>query len=184
MEPIQNNPQNPEPVRITADGNETGHSGLRVILPILIMLILLAAGYVWYSSRGGSGELERVEETPAEGVEVEHIDLNTAEGDKLPQGLPAGIPVEEEGLKESYKADYTQHGVTQYTVSYESAASVGAKWDEYNAYLASTGYELDTTTSNRATGVIRGTAGASELIVVITSRSNGSYVQLNYIVRR
>lgn len=164
---------------------DSTNNSARVIIPALLALLLLVGGYFWFTARDGADAIpDDIQYTPSEGVETEMINLNQASGARLPAGFPEWLGVELPNLKESYKQTYHEQGVTLYTASFTSEKSVALLWDDYRRYLGDQEYVVDPGASDRSKGALRGTKGNNEVVVVISSRDGGSYVQLNYIERK
>lgn len=166
----------------------------RVILPALLLVLLIGAGYYWYASRtstpapaeNATTTTPAIEVTgePAANVEVSRADISAGSVSKLPEGFPASIPVELPNIKESFKALYGDQKATQYTVSYTSSKTADQLWTIYTTYLASAGYKIDkTSSSTKAPGNLRATKDQDEISIIITKANSSSFVQINLVDR-
>ncbi|MDB5194632.1 MAG: hypothetical protein JWN50_646 [Parcubacteria group bacterium] len=190
MPPVSSVPPIP-PSNIGNNGNNHGKE-TRVILPALLLVLIIVGGYYWYASRN-SGSQPAVVSTatttptatgPAAGVEVAKTDLTPGVLTKLPAGFPASIPVEQATITESYKAVYTEHGVTQYTVTYTSTKTKDALWKIYTDFGTAQGYKINATSTDKTKGVLDLQKGNNELNAVITAQGGSTLVQLNYVERQ
>jgi hypothetical protein len=187
------------PVYTTPTPTPTGHGReARMILPALLLVLLIGGGYIWYKERShtptpavSNGTQTTTTGTAAKDVTVVNA-LATSGGNssastttsKLPPGFPAGIPVEQATLTESYKANYASNGVTQYSVAYTSAKTKDALWKIYTDYATSAGFTVSAS-ANKAKGLFSATKANNQLSVVIsTPTASGSFVQLTYIEKK
>ncbi|MEK7194411.1 MAG: hypothetical protein AAB660_01845 [Patescibacteria group bacterium] len=150
----------------------------------LVVVVVVALG-LWFGIR----EIKKANlETIPEGavtaekkntVEVTKTDI-TKTGSKLPQGFPSDIPVETVTAGESYKAQYSDIGMTQYTVSYTSKKSKDEIWTIYNDYMNGAGYAVDKVSSSKSLGQISGTKQNDIFSAIVSSYNGISLVQLSY----
>ena len=164
-----------------AGGYMTG--GTKTILSLVVLLAV--AGGLYYLLSGSStntGPMTEVQYTE-ENVKVSQVDLSSS-GSKTPAGFPASIPIEQAGITDSYKATYEDYGMTQHTVNYTSSKTRDALWKQYTDYFSANGYILDTNSSRKETGVMRGVKGKTEINVIMVVSEGKSYITVNYIVRQ
>jgi hypothetical protein len=152
---------------------------------LLIAAIITAAGIVYFSRPGAeTGEMQTPADSESEvEVRVSKTDITQNGVSKLPSGFPKDIPVEVANITESYRATYSEKGITQYTVSYTSQESRDSLWDLYNNYLKTAGYTVDTRASSKSQGQITGVKNNDTLSTVISSRGNVTFVQINLLDR-
>ncbi len=112
-------------------------------------------------------------------VEVTKTDI-TKTGSKLPQGFPSDIPVETVTTGESFKAVYSDIGMTQYTLSYTSKKTKDQIWTIYDDYMKEAGYVVDKLSSSKSLGQISGTKQNDILSAIISSYNGTSLVQLSF----
>lgn len=159
---------------------QEGRSKTSVIFLILIFALLLIVLYVLGTSFK-KGDVPANTE-----VEVTQVDLNQAEGDqRLPAGFPRDIPVEPSGAFESYTMNYTDRGVIQYTVSFNSADSLDALYTTYTDYVASAGFEVISSVSDSSTQrTLYASRAGDDINIVISAEEGGStVVQISYLDR-
>ena len=150
---------------------------------LAIIVLLLVVGFAFYSF--SSKEQPSIDvETPSSNVKVDQGENKGGSIQALPRGFPAQIPVEINSVFESYRAEYQDQGVVQYTVSYTTTDKREAKWDEYRTFMIENGYQINESTSNRASGTISGLKDKDLLLVTISDSQEGkSTVRLNFIKR-
>jgi len=154
-----------------------------VILALAIALVVVGGYFlVKVLIIDRANELKNI--GPAEGIELSLADLSDGSANKLPSGLPSGVPVEQENVTDSYTALYTQYGISQHTVIYSSNKDADDIRTEYQNYLNSEGYTIDNTGNVEEQGLMRGVRDGVELNVLIISRDTQNYVTLNYIVKQ
>ena len=152
-----------------------------IVIAGVVVLAVIALGVILI----GRGKTNVPSGKPASGVEVLRADLSPTSSSKLLPGFPSSIPVEKENITDSYKADYTKHGVIQYTVNFTSSRTKDALWNEYVNFLKNNNYSVDPGVTSKAQGYIKGTKGNTEFNAVIFDQGNQSYfLTLNYIVRK
>jgi hypothetical protein len=163
----------------------------RVIALSLLVLLIVVGGYLWLSSRSVPTTKSPivtavpapavVSHEPAKNVQVVQGDTTATSSNALPDGFPTDIPVDTTHLTESYKAFYSTHNVTQYTVSFISTKSQATLWKQYDTALPAAGYVIDKSMSNQATGQIVAAKGNDTLNVLIFSQDNSLIVQINLL---
>jgi hypothetical protein len=167
-------------------------SEVRLVLPALLLVIILVGGYLWLKSHHPVTSTltpSSTETTDSDNqgtvpvVEITNSAVTSNGNSVLPTGFPSSIPVESANIKESYKADYTAHGLTQYTVTYISNKSADAVWQIYSEYLNSNGYTVNEANTSEKNGTIIGNKGDDEIDVAITTLDSGSYVQVGYLTK-
>lgn len=165
---------------------------------LIFLLIALAVGTFLYFSKmdavlpsnndnnanNGSNTGQNGGAVSSETVKVTETNITGGGASKLPDGFPPTIPVETINVKESYKVDYTDKEVTQYTVSYVSIKDSDELWTIYNDFMAKERYMIDTETTSRNLGQITGFSGNDSLSVVISTQKGSSLVQMNLLVRQ
>lgn len=152
-----------------------------IILLIILAVVVIFGGYFWYTK--ATFKPAPVQTNP--NVDQNPVKVEQAQGGmtkSLIGGFPSNIPVEAANIFESYKADYTDHGVTQYTVSYRSDKTVSALWDTYNGFMTAEKYVIST--SDKSKGTLFGKKSDTSLLVTITTSGKQSVVKLNYIMTR
>lgn len=122
--------------------------------------------------------------------EGETISVELGEGvvgrDRLPAGFPADIPVELEGIVESYARTYPSNDMVQYTVSYHSAESMDVKYEEYDNFMTEASYGFSEDGKDQEHGYLYGTRENDDLSVtvsVISETDAETLVQVTYIDR-
>jgi len=181
----------PTPPIMPSSAPSGGHKEVRLILPALLLVLIIGAVYYWYASRSSAPAPAQNTQAAtstaavAPNVDVQQVNLAqaTSAASKLPAGFPASIPVETAGIKESYKAVYTDHNVTQYTVSYSTAKSKDTLWRIYTDFGTANAFTVNASSTSRAQGVLDLRKGKDELNVVISSAGSGSLVQMTYLDR-
>lgn len=172
------------PTPPTPPAPQGDHKEIRVILPALLVLLIIAAGYYWYINRTPSAPYTPPTSTTTPQQNTGSTSLSQiAKPLDIPNGFPTDIPVEKANLTEGYSINYKDYNVTQYTVAYTSSKTKDALWTTYNSYLITNGYKLNSLVTNKAQGVMDGTKNKDELNIVITTRGTGSYVQMTYVKR-
>lgn len=147
----------------------------KVIIPVLLALVVILAGYFVLRSNNGVGELY------PNGV-VTQTDLETSLT-KIPTGFPDSIPVQGENVKESYKVDYEAEKVTQYTVAFSSELTQEEVWKTYADLFLSLGYASGEGDIDEGKGVMKGYRDGNKLNIAVSPYDTGSYVTINFIER-
>jgi hypothetical protein len=148
----------------------------RVIVSILLVLIIVIAGYFIFW--GG--------EKPAFSgkSEVTYTELNDPAVSKIPVGFPTTVPVEEQNIKESYKVNYLDAGMMQYVVGFNTEMSKEDIWKLYTDTFTAVGYATNDENMNEGKGTLTGYRDGNKLNIAISSYDSGSYVTINFIQRQ
>jgi len=157
---------------------------VKMIFVILAIFIIIVAGYVLFAKDKNFIIKTGSENDKENNVQVKQVDLNTANiKNVLPENFPPNIPIETEGIFESYSVVYKTQGVTQYTVSYISTKTKNLKWDEYSLFMTKENYKYQDTT-NKKDGILSGSKDNGLLSVIISERDNKTVVQLSFVVKQ
>jgi len=148
----------------------------KIIIPILLALVVILAGY--FVLRGGDKA-----EFPGES-EVIYTVLDNPAISKIPVGFPTDVPVEEQNIKESYKVNYFEEGVTQYTVAFNTEMSRGDLWKLYTDMFLAAGYTQDADKTSEGKGVLTGWRSGNKLNVAMSDYDGMQYVTINFIERQ
>ena len=152
----------------------------KLIISVIVVAVVLVAGYFLLKSNMGVQK-----ETGLTGKsEVIYTDLTAVSLSKIPTGFPTNIPVEEGGVKESYKINYFDEGVTQYTIGFSSALSSDEIWKIYSDLFLASGFALDTEKTSKDKGVMTGFRDGNKLNIAISDYNSGQYVTINFIQRQ
>ncbi|MHB1330484.1 MAG: hypothetical protein ACYCY6_00740 [Minisyncoccota bacterium] len=164
------------------------------IISVLILVILAAGAFVYMSNYMGKSERsgeegdgnteQEISSGSSETVQVTETNITQGGISKLPSGFPSSIPVETINVKESYRVDYTDKGVTQYTVSYASMRTSGELWAVYYDFMNEEGYLIDEDVTSESLGQVTGFFNNDSLSVVISNQDGRSLVQMNLLVRK
>jgi len=100
-----------------------------------------------------------------------------------PPGFPQSIPFEKAGIIESAITEFPDQGAKQFTLSYNSTKSVGAKYTEYKTYMQKMNYKITEGDKNAAVRAIYGVKTEANLSVVISAANGKTLVQLSYLVK-
>ncbi len=153
---------------------------------LLLVFLLIIVGIVYLLAGGNYLQKKTQDDTAVGGgVKVDYVNLNeTKDGaDKLPKGLPAGIPIETEEVTESYTANYQDPLATQYTVTFRTSKSVDAKYKEYVDYLTAEGYQISEGDKNAPVKTLQATKANDDFLAVISKQGSYTQVQLGYLDR-
>ena len=163
----------------------------KTLFATAVVIIILVLVSVWFMGRSKNPYTtpqatttsdNTTEVKPRSDVVVKQAEpTDTGKSLKLPAGFPTTIPVELANITESYSAFYQTHNTTQYTVSFISSESVGAKWDQYNAYMIQSGYTINKTSTIKSKGTLLGTKTGESLTIVITTQNNKTIVNLTLL---
>ena len=152
----------------------------KLIISIIVVAIVLVAGYFLLKSN-----TEVKKEAGLTGKsEIIYTDLTSTLLSKIPAGFPTNIPVEESGIKESYKINYFDEGVTQYTIGFSSALNNDEIWKIYSDLFLASGFALDTEKTSEDKGVITGFRDGNKLNIAVSDYDGGYYVTINFIQRQ
>ena len=158
-------------------GSEENHMNPnKIIIPILLVLVVILAGY--FVLRGGDKA-----EFPGKS-EVIYTELNNPAVSKIPVGFPIDIPVEEQNIKESYKVNYLDVGVTQYTVAFNTELSKEEIRKLYSDMFLAVGYTQDSEKAGKNENVLTGWRSGNKLNVAISDYDGMQYVTINFIERQ
>ena len=163
----------------------------KIFIAAAVILVVLVVGYVWFlgSTKTQNNQTQNTQTTqvvqqaqPRSDVVVNSAQpTSTGKSLQLPAGFPTTIPVELANVTESFSAFYQTHNATQYTVTFTSAETISAKWDEYNAYMTKAGYVMNKTATNKSKGTLSGILAKDNLLVVITTENNKTTVHLTLL---
>ena len=92
------------------------------IVVAIIVTLVVATVFIGQGLRKDKPTITRFT-NQVSGVVVKRMNTAFESRHKVPEGFPTDIPLELAGITESYSANYTDHGVIQYTVSYASTRS-------------------------------------------------------------
>lgn len=151
----------------------------KLIVSLVIIIVVLVAGYFLLKSNLGT---KRGGETAGK-TETIYTDLANSVT-KIPAGFPSNIPVEEENVKESYKINYFDEGVTQYTIGFNSNLSFDEIWKTYSDLFLAIGYTPDMEKTSKDKGIMTGYRDGNKLNVAISDYDGGHYVTINFIQRQ
>jgi len=152
----------------------------KVAISVVALLIVLVGGGMFLVNNVMNGGYVDNESE----VQVTKVDVSSESESKLPENFPAGVPVEEGSVTESYTALYTKHNVVQYSVNYSTQRDKRQVWDEYVNYLNANGYRVVESDTNFNKGVLLGVNGTKSLNVVIYNLNQELQVALNYLSKR
>ena len=119
-------------------------------------------------------------------IEYKHVDLSKASTpeEKLPQGFPSFIPIENTDVVESYSGQNQDPPLTQYTLTYRSTRTVTQKFNEYLNYLTNNGYTFAEGGRDSRNGYLSATKENDTLSVVVSRLGDKTLVQLSYVDRQ
>lgn len=157
---------------------------LLLVLSVLVLTYLYKRGSDYPPANTENNSPQGEVEGSGEKVEVTQTNITGGGTSKLPEGFPAGIPVETINIKESYKVDYNDRGVTQYTISYSSMKSIDDVWTIYFDFMNKERYMIDMDATSRSSGQITGFLGNDSLSIVISAQNGGTLVQMNLLARQ
>ena len=146
----------------------------KIIIPILVAVVVILAGYFVFS--GSSSDPEQV----MKGGEVTYTDLENSQT-KLPADFPINIPIEAQNVKESYKVDYAQEEITQYTIAFTSKLDREVVWKAYSDIFLALGYAFLQTPDEEKNYVMKGFRDGNKLNIAVSPYDSGSHVTINYI---
>jgi len=157
-----------------------GHDNKRVIVSLVVVVAILIVGYMlfWagsdvYREPGLKGESE-----------VIYTDLNSETVSKIPAGFPTAVPVEEQNIKESYKINYFDEGITQYTLAFNTDLGQEEIWKLYSDMFLAVGYTQDSDKTSEDKGVLTGWRSGNKLHITISKYDSQRYVTINFIERQ
>jgi hypothetical protein len=134
----------------------SSHKELRLILPAMLVLLLLAGGYALYKNMAATPETTFVPAANNENVDTNNP-VNVGEDTQvavaksaapssaptLPEGWPSWIPVERGSLKESSKIYYESQTTVLYSASYTTTKTQADIWSQMSAAATKEGFSLD-----------------------------------------
>ncbi|TAL49358.1 hypothetical protein EPN83_01255 [Patescibacteria group bacterium] len=165
-----------------------GQANKSVAVLVVFAIILVGVAYFMMHSSYSVPTTQKQPSFPVtkENVSIQNINLATAktEAERLPAGFPSNIPVETKDAFESYRMDYNDRGVTQYTVSYKTAKSPAEKFKEYADFMIKDGFSFGTDGKNEKEGILYGTKSENSLLILIKSVEGKTYVQLSYLAKQ
>ena len=152
---------------------------------LLVIFLIVIAIIVFFIIRGGildTNSKELITQTSKGGVVTSFVNLAVArnEEEKYPPGFPTFIPVEVDGVKESYSMNYEEQNSFQYSLSYLSKKTISEKFMEYESFMTQSGFDVKKDPENF---LLFGTKSNDDLSIVITSREEGTFVTLTYLDR-
>lgn len=156
------------------------HSNKRLIVSLVVVIAILIVGYMFFWKGDG---LYREPGLKGES-EVIYTDLNSETVSKIPAGFPVAVPVEEQNIKESYKINYFDEGITQYTLAFNTDLSEEEIWKLYSDMFLAVGYTQDSDKTSEDKGVLTGWRSGNKLNVTISQYDNQRYVTINFIERQ
>ena len=165
------------------------HTSIKKLLTLIVVAVVVVVGaLVLANVKKKDKEVAKIQGTQnsPEGVKVSHVDLAKASTpkEKIPQGLPSGIPLETNNVRESYSAEYQDLNAIQYTVVFTTNSSVAEKFQEYVTYMKSQGYQITHQDKDAAVKYVYGSKDNDDLSVVISRQGESTQVQLTYLDRQ
>ena len=122
-----------------------------------------------------------------ENIDIQNVNLSSVknDADKIPQGFPNDIPLEIANITGGQRADFVDRGVTQYTVSYNSALDLPTKYSEYVDFASKAGYSFvsDGYIKTESSSGFYATKGNDSITVLVAEAVNkkGVLVQITYL---
>lgn len=170
--------------------NQVNRSNNKTIAIVIAVVVIILIGYLILKGGGTEPMVENTPQTVStdtlENVIVQPANVAgaTSEAEKLPSGMPNGIPVETENIWESYSMTYPSRNLVQYSVSFYSSASLAEKFAEYDQYMTAAGYEFGRDGKSEANGILYGVKDGDDLSVYLTTQDGRTSVQLTYLDRQ
>jgi hypothetical protein len=147
----------------------------KLILALLVFLIVLGGGYVWYSKHYKKTQLVK------ESAVVTKIDLEKAEGiHRIPAGFPQGLPLETQVVTDSSTIVYPSNNVTASVYTYSSKKSPKEVIESYKSFMNKEKYIISETLNDKGVSFINGTKDMDKLSVVVSSLHDVTLVQVSY----
>jgi hypothetical protein len=155
---------------------------IKLLLIVLAVLLALVGAYYFFAKHSAS-------QIPAESQVntfptsiVTTIDVpNTPVANRLPQGFPSNIPVENQNITKSFSVAYTGNKSILYVVIYTSSQSVQAKSVEYAQLINSSSFANQQIATSTSMSILQATEGNSQLSVTVNSQTKGSSVQISFL---
>ncbi len=154
------------------------YNNLHVLLPAALLLLILGAGYFWYSSRMDNGQDANNSLSEAEAKAA----ASSFVAAPLPEGFPEAIPLEAANLASAGKIDYPE-GATQYMASFSSKKSIEDLWAMYTNFIKNEGFTLNEKGTDKTQGVLDARKDKNVLNVLITGQGSESVVNITYVKR-
>lgn len=151
----------------------------KVITTVVIVIIVILAGYFIFRSDGVKREPGLTGKS-----EVIYTELDNPAVSKIPAGFPTAVPVEEQNIKESYKINYLDEGITQYTLAFNTEMSREELWKLYSDMFLAAGYTQDTEKTSEEKGVLTGWRSGNKLNITLSDYDSQQYVTINFIERQ
>ncbi len=147
----------------------------RFVLPALIVLLVVVGTHAYFSAHKSRMHFSNLPQRGNSSV------ANVSYSGKAPQGFLQGFPLEEENIKESYKAVEFNTHEEQYTISYTSAKSAEMLGNMNLDFLKKDGFESEKSIMNGSVVVVSGKKQQQTISIVISHFENRSLVQINFI---
>lgn len=160
---------------------------IKTISAIVIILLVLGAGYVWFGKYNTPREVNQQVSDSRDSqkpmiVTVKNTPMVNGTF-SVPAGFPQDIPLESGSLVESATTQYPAENAQQLSASYQSSKTVAQKYSEYRNYMERVGYQITENTANSSTRAIFGTKVNTNLSVAISSSEGKTLVQLSYLLK-
>ena len=135
------------------------HKTLKNIIAGLGLLILVA---LIISLIAYQANKSKVKDEPEK---VLQVDKQEIPADKIPDKLPANIPIEKNAkVRDNYSAS-TNDGRTEATRSYETSKSLEENLSIFTEFMKSNGWTITSTTDQEKYKAVSGVKGSSSLLV-------------------
>ena len=161
-------------------------SPIKIISTIVIILLILVAGYFIFSKYTSPTQKDSAVSDSTDSV----TNIVTVENTPMvngalvmPEGFPNDIPFEGGQISESATTRYPVQGAEQLSISYRSSKTVAKKYAEYKDYMRLSGYTITEGNVNSSPRAIFGTKEDANLSVVISNAEGKTLVQLSYLVK-
>jgi hypothetical protein len=160
-------------------GIPTKKKGVSFPVLIAIFVILFVIIVLMYGARNNKQSDNTVQLTEEKTVVYKGDTALGAAGTKLPEGFPSDIPLEAANLKESYRVDYVERGVIQYSAVYESSKTLDEVRKIYVDYMTKAGYVLKSTEPTTTGNYFYGQIGDDDFTVALSFDSNTRKTTVN-----
>lgn len=168
---------------IVPQANKKSWGAPAIIIVFVILFSIVVLMYVGGAKRNTTVTTQLSEEKTV----VYKGDLNaSASNQKLPEGFPVDIPVETAIMEESVKVNYTERGITQYSVVYITEKTKNAVISSYLSFFSEQGYQVSPPSIGENNGPTQVDAKKNNddlSIVVETTQEGKTRVLLTFLDR-
>lgn len=151
----------------------------RSILSALVVVAIIVGGVYWWKERAPD---EPAQNISRDNVEVENFLAHTGAG-RVPGGLPAGLPLETENVRESLSQNYVEKGVILSSYAYITSKTPAEVLASYKVYFNDNGFIIGEEAELKGVSFIRARKTVDDILIMVSEKGAEVEVKISYTDR-